>query len=109
MMLFRWIPLALVAVAVSLNAGCGQGSSSAGKPSPPPDVSSTEELKSRLKNISESGNAGSALAGMNTAIEAVPDAAKKTALQQDYRKLEQATSPGAIKQIAKGMLNKLER
>ncbi len=98
--------VASVALLVSV-FGCGQGSVPADIPSAVPEVPTTDQLKSRLESVAESGTAGSALAGMPEAIAQVSDPAKRDALMADYQKLEGATAPNTIKQIAKSMLEKL--
>jgi hypothetical protein len=94
-----------VLLLVSL-AGCGQSSS---PPNPKVDaaVNSTDELKSRLQQVADTGIAGSALAGVQDQINQLSDATKKDDLLKDYQKLSKATNPAEIKKIANEMISKL--
>ena len=95
-------------VAAACLLGCG---GSAAPPSPAgestPEVQSTEQLRDRLQQIADSGVTGSGLAGVDAIIAQIPDAAKKSALEADYAKLQQAEKPTAIKKIASDMIAKL--
>lgn len=86
--------------------GCG-GGSPPGEVSPIGEVKSVDELKQRLQYVVESGQAGSALAGLDTEINKIPDEAKKKALLADFTKLSNTQDPNAAKAIAKGMISKL--
>jgi len=94
--------LASLASSVGFVVGCG------GAPAPvaaiDPSVKDKAELKSRLDGIAETGNAGSALAGMRQEIEKVGD----KSLAADMDQLEKAQNPDAVKQIAKRMSDKLK-
>jgi len=73
-----------------------------------PVNSSEADLKARLKNISETGDGGSALMGLSESIEAnVTNAEIKAALLRDAHQLDTLSDPEKIKLVAKGMFEKL--
>lgn len=93
---------------ISLLNGCGQSSSPSGEDSSGQQSIQTEdELKERLEYIAESGQTGSGLAGIPEMIEKISDATKKSALMEDFHKLEKSNSSTA-KSVAKSMLQKLK-
>jgi hypothetical protein len=97
--------LMTVVLAASL-VGCG-GGSPPGEASPIGEVKSVEELKQRLQYVADSGQAGSALAGLDTEINKIPDEAKKKALLAEFAKLSNTQDPNAAKALAKSMISKL--
>jgi hypothetical protein len=94
-----------LAVALPL-AGCGQGTS-APVEKMDASVSSTDELKTRVQQIADSGVAGSALAGVQDQINLVSDAAKKEKLQKIYDELSKERDAAKIKALASDMLKEL--
>lgn len=91
-------------VAANLLVGCGGRSSGPAVDPGPPTIASRDELRQRLEYIAESGVTGSGLAGMPEIIGRLDDA---SAFEADYRRLESAQSPEAIKSVAREMLKKL--
>lgn len=94
--------LALVAI-----SGCGGG---------PQDtvvqVQNTQivdSLKKSLEEMAKTGNTGSALTALESDINGIKatDKAKGDALHEGFRKMQQATKPAEVKEIAKEMLSKL--
>lgn len=83
------------------NTGAGEGTGQQEA------VQSLDDLKQMLNFIIESGEAGSALSGMPSQIESIPDQASRDAVMAEYKKLEAATTPDARKAAAKAMLGKL--
>lgn len=87
--------------------GCGGGAET---PSIDADqaneTTSTDELKSRLMEVAESGVAGSVLAGMRDSIEA-SGAANKQELLDLLTQLESEGNPAKVKSLAKQMADKL--
>lgn len=86
-----------------LAVGCG-GGAPAPAPVVDPALKDKAELKSRLDGIAQTGNAGSALAGMRQEIEKIGD----KSLTADLDQLEKAQNPEIVKQIAKRMSDKLK-
>lgn len=90
--------------------GCDSGG---GAPSPPVEQTnqptSNTELKQRLNEIAQSGQAGSALAGVRESIEQMKasDPQKAEALLKDLDKLESTGDPSQVKAIAKRMADQL--
>lgn len=91
-------------LAVQLIIGCGSRGSAPAVDPGPPTIASKDELRQRLEYIATSGITGSGLAGMPEIIERLENAA---VFEADYRRLEAAESPEAIKSIAQEMLKKL--
>jgi hypothetical protein len=66
------------------------------------------EVKSRLSEINQQGQAGSATMGLQEAIQKLDiDQAKKESLLKDLAALDAASDPDSIKTISKRMLGKL--
>jgi hypothetical protein len=72
-------------------------------------LGSTGDLKALLDQIANTGEAGSAAAGLRPSIEELQktDAAKGGALLKDLDQLERTTNPDQIKSIAKKMAEQL--
>lgn len=90
--------------------GCSGGESGGGGEASTGEaeaVQSMDDLKSMLNFVIESGEAGSALGGMQSQIESISDASKRDALMAEYKKLEAASTPAARQAAAKAMLSKL--
>lgn len=70
---------------------------------------SSDELKSRLQGIAQSGEAGSAAAGLRPAIEEMKSGNPQVAteLLSELSKLEASTTPAEAKAIATRMVAKL--
>lgn len=89
--------------------GCGSA-----KKTPPPQTAEqlttkgAEDLKNRLKILSETGNFGSSIvAGLPEAIKELP-ADKSTPLLKDWEEMKRSgTETAVVKRIAKRMLEKL--
>ena len=105
----------VIALAIgSFIAGCGGGveDGPVSGPAPPTldeanKVGSTAELKTRLEAVAASGQGGSGLAGIQSAIDELQDASLKGTLSKDYAQLEKASDPAKIKALAKKMADKL--
>ncbi|MDB5346296.1 MAG: hypothetical protein JWP89_4673 [Schlesneria sp.] len=97
-------PLAVVVILMVV--GCG---SAPVKQPEPTNLKSFEELKTRLKEVVQYGQGGSALMGMQESIESLKkvDAAKGDALAVDFKRLDMAATTEERKQIAQGMIDKL--
>jgi hypothetical protein len=98
--------LCLSGVLAASLVGCG-GGSPPGEVSPIGEVKSVDELKQRLQYVADSGQAGSALAGLDAEINKIADEAKKKALLADFAKLSATQDPNAAKALAKAMIAKL--
>jgi hypothetical protein len=83
--------------------GCGGGADPEATSSDEPAAASNAELKERLEYIAGSGEAGSALAGLQEPIDASGD----ESLKADFTKLQSETNPAKVKAIAKQMAAKL--
>jgi hypothetical protein len=72
-------------------------------------VDSAADLKKRLTEISESGVAGSGLAGLRTSIEGLrsSNAALADALLADFSALQSARGPDEVKRVAAQMAARL--
>jgi len=88
--------------------GCGP---SPGGIEPEVDTTAVDAngLKKMLEQIVNTGEAGSAAAGLRPSIEAInaTDPGKGSGLLSDLGELEQATHPDEIKEVAKRMLDSL--
>lgn len=93
-------------VAVLMVVGCG---GTPVKQPEPAKLKSFEELKTRLKEVVQYGQGGSALMGMQESIEALKkiDAAKGETLAADFKRLDLAATTEERKQIAQSMIDKL--
>jgi hypothetical protein len=88
--------------------GCGE--SDVPEPVPVEETNkpeSSDDLKSRLQEIAESGEAGSRAAGLRPAIEELESGAVKEELLKNLSKLESSNNPEQVKSIAKEMVSKL--
>ncbi|MFO1064215.1 MAG: hypothetical protein U0892_10155 [Pirellulales bacterium] len=94
--------LTLLSVAM---VGCGPSET---KIAAPPDAS-TSAAKATLEAFAKDGKMTSALSSLESNINGIAsnDSAKGAALKEDYKKLQAATKPEEIKQIASDMLKKL--
>ena len=99
--------VALVLVML-LVVGCGDGPAPV-PVQPPAAPAGVEAAKSVLQGIADSGEVGSGIEGLRTALEELQqsDSAKATALLSDLTALEAASSPDQAKAKAKEMLGKL--
>src|SRR5262245_25525404 len=72
-------------------------------------VSTKDDLKKRLSDLSESGIGGSAFAGLRTSIESLraTDGPLADALLGDLNDLQKADNPGDVKRIAARMAQRL--
>lgn len=73
------------------------------------NITSTADMKTALESIAKTGEMGSAAMGFRETLEGLKqsDAAKADKLLADLDKLEAASSPAAVKKIAKQMVDKL--
>ncbi len=84
-------------------AGCGGPAPVVTTQTAPQVLADKAEIKQRLEGVAQSGNSGSALAGMREGIEKLGD----KALLSDFDQLEKASTPEQVKQIAARMISKL--
>lgn len=91
--------------------GCGATNDSAGDSdgSATNNITSTADMKTALESIAKTGEMGSAAMGFRETLDGLKqsDAAKADKLLADLDKLEAASSPAAVKKIAKQMVDKL--
>jgi hypothetical protein len=94
-----------------LTTGCGPGSPPPEGIAPEPNTSAVEgeSLKKMLEGIVNTGEAGSAAAGLRPSIEAINKAnpGKGASLLTDLSQLESATHPDKVRELARKMLSKL--
>lgn len=110
--LSRLSVFAAFALCTMVLAGCGSSDSQSEEPSASVEelaaVESQAELKSLLQSVADSGEGGSALAGVGTSIESLPlDEARKQSLLKDFEQLNSETDPAKIKSIASRMASSL--
>ena len=97
---------------VGVSLGCGQDGvvpAPADTPVTTEVALPTDQLKKTLEVIANTGEAGSAAAGLRPGIEALKakDAAKGAALLNDLEQLESSNNPTQIKSLAKKMAAQL--
>lgn len=109
----RFAVTAAACLCLSVLSGCGGGDDAAGtEPTLSVEeqaaVNSQAELKSLLQSVANSGEGGSALAGVGSSIESLSISdADKQKLLKDYEELNSATDPEKVKSIATKMASKL--
>jgi hypothetical protein len=88
--------------------GCGGGPAPVAV-QPPATPAAAEAAKSALQTVADTGELGSGLETLRTALEELKqsDSEKATALLADLDALEASSSPDAAKSKAKEMLGKL--
>ncbi len=96
----------LAVVVVVMLAGCG---SAPVKQPEPANLKSFDELKTRLKEVVQYGQGGSALMGMQESIESLKkvDATKGEVLAADFKRLDTAPTTEDRKRVAQEMIDKL--
>lgn len=102
----------VLACLVGVSLGCGQEGvvpAPADTPVTTEVALPTDQLKKTLEEIANTGEAGSAAAGLRPGIEALKaqDAAKGTALLNDLDQLESSNNPTQVKSLAKKMAAQL--
>ena len=110
--LSRLIVFATCGGFLSLGAGCGGADSQSAEPSASVEelaaVESQAELKGLLQSVVNSGEGGSALAGVSSSIESLSlDSAQKASLLKDFEQLNSETDPMKVKAVAARMVSKL--
>lgn len=108
----RFTKSVILTLFLSFVAGCGSADSQGEEPSATVEelaaVESQEELKRLLQSVADSGEGGSALAGVATSIETLSlEDAQKQSLQKDFEQLNSETDPAKVKSIATRMVSKL--
>lgn len=108
----RLLIFAAFGICATALAGCGDSDSQSAEPSASVEelaaVESQAELKSLLQSVADSGEGGSALAGVGSSIESLPlDDARKQTLLKDFEQLNSETDPAKIKAIATRMASSL--
>jgi len=98
-------------VLLSALSGCG-GDVPSGDPAMSVEeqaaANSQAELKALLESVASSGEAGSALAGVESSIQSLSlDDSVKQKLLKDYEQLNSATEPEKVKSIAQRMAGQL--
>lgn len=89
--------------------GCGGASSESATENETNNITSTADMKAALESIAKTGEMGSAAMGFRETLDGLKqsDAAKADKLLADLDELEAASSPAAVKKIAKQMVDKL--
>ena len=107
---------AVASIAITLSViGCTGGGKSPTLPSKSSEaaqaLSGKEQIKERLKMISETGSGGSAVSGMRAGLDQMKATEAELAadLLKDVEKLEKLQDPAKVKALAFQMLNKISK
>lgn len=101
----------LASCLLGLVLGCGPGAPPPEGIAPEPNISAVDatSLKKMLEDIVNTGEAGSAAAGLRPSIDAInaTDPGKGSSLLSELSELEQATNPDEVREVARRMLDSL--